>query len=801
MKTVLLKTPILAVAAGLACATADAQLPTNFPAITVSAYDSNKVAEGYVFLTSFGLAPGAPSFLMILDNDGNVVDGDKYQQLALLGMDFKMQANGLLSYADALAGLPYGGGWDCNQRLVDASITNLVETFQMKNGYLAELHDFELLPNGHALMVGYYGTEIDLSGIVNGGHPAALVSGAIIQELDAQRNAVFQWRSWDAYDFETHTFANPGGAVQGSEFHVNNVNLDADGNLIVGTPAEIWKVNRQTGEVMWTLGGPNNEFTFIDGDVSHFGGHGTHRLPNGNLLMYDNSDGTITSRVHEYALDETNKVATRVWSYIPPAPIICRITGNAQRLPNGNTFICWGGFRSAGVPVCSEVTPAGEVVFELSYDDTALQSYRAYRFPYPPNEKIEHTNTELAEGNDYDFGSTGVNLDVQSLSTFGYNDVTVTRAPYAPLQPSFITKAPRALPLRVTVAQHGISSITADLSFDVASFGFNDPTNLTVYHRTTPGTGLFVALATTYNQGTGELQVPMTQFGEFIFCHPDLADVAHAPILNRPESYRGVQTNKVVAPRKVETNVVYTVNQDLPILLSWSPRGFARFYDLEVATDAAFTSLVANRIYINDAFHVLSNALPNTTYHWRARARVDDGTVTGDWSTNTFQTIAPTIAVTVPNGGELWTRGLDEFIQWTDNIAESVVIELYKGGVFVQTIATNPSSGAFQWEVDPALAPGSDYAIKISSVTSPALGDMSDGDFNIDVPEITRITKNPDDSVVLEWTGTATSVYVEFSTAPGGASWSTLAGPLSGNSWTNMSPPSATNGNYRLRLQ
>jgi hypothetical protein len=67
-----------------------------------------------------------------------------------------------------------------------------------------------------------------------------------------------------------------------AEVPVNSINLDIDGHIIAGTPDEIRKINRQTGDVMWTLGGGANEFSFVDGDVSHFGGHGTYRLKNGN---------------------------------------------------------------------------------------------------------------------------------------------------------------------------------------------------------------------------------------------------------------------------------------------------------------------------------------------------------------------------------------------------------------------------------------------------------------------------------------------------------------------------------------
>lgn len=782
----------------------NAQTPAIFPAITVSIHDPGKVAEGYIFLASLSILPGASSFLMILDNDGRPVDGNKYKELLRVTGDFKVQASGLLSYADSFFTLPYTGGWDVDQRIVDESLINIVETIQMKNGYLHEFHDFQLLPNGHALTMGYYLSEVDMSRIVNGGHPAARVSGTVIQELDAQRNAVFQWRSWDYYDFEDHTYANPTAAML-SEFHINNINLDIDGHIIAGTPHEIRKINRQTGEVLWTLGGGANEFTFVDGDVSHFGGHGTYRLKNGNILMYNNAVGATTSRVHEYALDETNKIGTRVWSYIPPRHIAGRFTGNAQRLENGNTLICWGLPRTMGIPVCTEITSEGEVVFELFFDNPELSSYRAYRFPYPvASRTIEHLEQQLSAGNDYDFGDTGVNIDVQSLAGVGYNEVTVIREPYAPVFPSFLSKPPRVLPVRVRVIESEIAGMTAVISYNAAGFGFEDPAQLTVYHRPTPGSGQFTELATApYDPLAGQVRVTMTQFGEFIFGYPDVEDIANPPILHRPENYRGVQRNMIVAPRQIESNAVYTVNQELPVYLSWSPRGFGRYYALQIATDETFTSPEVDLSFQSDAFHVMSNVMAGATYHWRARSIVESNGfhVAGDWSTGSFQTEPPRIGIVAANGGEFWQRGHGYFIQWNANIQGNVSIDLHKDDAFLEVITTNtPGTGAYMWEPGFNLDPGTDYSIKITSVSAAGLFAVSAAHFNIDVPEITTITVSGG-SIVLGWDGTSAGVYVEHNPGFSPIAWREIAGPIMGNSWTNTTPPGDPTGYYRLRLE
>ena len=65
--------------------------------------------------------------------------------------------------------------------------------------------------------------------------------------------------------------------------------------------------------------------------------------------------------------------------------------------------------------------------------------------------------------------------------------------------------------------------------------------------------------------------------GEFIFGYPDIAEVPYPPILDAVENYPGVQPYNVIAPPAATTGVVYSVNQTLPVWLSWSPKGFAGY--------------------------------------------------------------------------------------------------------------------------------------------------------------------------------------------------------------------------------
>lgn len=389
------------------CLSAFAQLPADFPTLTVTTNYAPAVADGYIFQAVNLPVAGIGYYAMIVGNDGAPI---WYQALTNACWDFKVLPNGYLHYASQIHALTYTGGGDVTHQIFDNNYYP-AETIQAGNGYIAEAHEFQMLPNGNVLLIGYYLTQVDMSQVVTNGNPAALVSGAVVQELDGQRNVVFQWRSWDHYPF-TSQWVNSTASVI-SEFHVNCVFQDTDGNLVVSTPDWVKKINRQTGDIMWHLGGIENQFTFVGvtaaQGVSDFASHDINRLPNGDVLLYNNSKFGVpgsSSSAKEYALDEVNKIATRVWAFSPDTPINGPFQGSAERLANGNTFIGWGGLPGVTKVACTEVS-GSNVVFQMQFDNTNVVSYRTFRFPYPPQAQDNAVSVkELAQGNSYDFPGT-----------------------------------------------------------------------------------------------------------------------------------------------------------------------------------------------------------------------------------------------------------------------------------------------------------------------------------------------------------------------------------------------------------
>ncbi|WP_202224519.1 Ser-Thr-rich GPI-anchored membrane family protein, partial [Okeania sp. KiyG1] len=76
------------------------------------------------------------------------------------------------------------------------------------------------------------------------------------------------------------------------------------------------------------------------------------------------------------------------------------------------------------------------------------------------------------------------------------------------------------------------------------------------------------------------------------------------------------------------------------------------------------------------------------------------------------------ITVNSPNKGNTLEPGESHRITWNDNISENVKLELYKRGSFHSVIdSSTPSDGSYRWTVPTSITDGSDYKVKITSVS------------------------------------------------------------------------------------
>jgi hypothetical protein len=348
-------------------------VPPGFPSMDIGVVEDP--GEGHIFMTNFQWANDPPpSFLLILENDGTPFFFRRSNSFAL---DFKKQNDNLLSYYEF--GTP-------GFTLMDSTYTD-VDLCGCGNGYTVDPHDLQVLDNEHYLIICEDRQEIDMSQIVPGGDPEAVVVGMIFQEMDRSKNVVFEWRSWDHFEITDAV-----GVDLTSDLidyvHSNALVQDHDGNWLVSSRhlSEITKIDRSTGDILWRWGGKNNQFRFV-GDIDDSTGfhyqHDIHRLDNGNYMLYDNGNFHTPpySRAVEYRLDTKAMTATLVWQYRDKPDIYANFMRSSQRLPGGNTFIGWGGSTFGPITTLTEVRPDGGKAFELTLTNGTV-NYRGFRFPW-----------------------------------------------------------------------------------------------------------------------------------------------------------------------------------------------------------------------------------------------------------------------------------------------------------------------------------------------------------------------------------------------------------------------------------
>jgi hypothetical protein len=102
-----------------------------------------------------------------------------------------------------------------------------------------------------------------------------------------------------------------------------------------------------------------------------------------------------------------------------------------------------------------------------------------------------------------------------------------------------------------------------------------------------------------------------------------------------------------------------------------------------------------------------------------------------DESDNNFRLSGPPMVTYPSAAGIVWESGTIYEITWQDFTDPYVKIELLKGGTVVRTVTTaTPNDGTMLWRA-PAITPGSDYKIQITSTATPTMTDLSDNNFSI----------------------------------------------------------------------
>jgi hypothetical protein len=317
-------------------------LPSDLPTYVASGPDPS---PGYVVFSagSYGLA---------IDNTGRVVW--YYRFPAGAGLNFQPQPNGRYLSRPSLPGQP------ASSVLFEIDpLGNVTRTLGCTGGMQARLHDFIAKPDGSYWVMCDEVRVLDLS--ADGGPPDAQVMGQRVQHIAADRHVLFEWSVFDHLNVDYRTLDTNdrvGGALNWT--HGNAIDLDSAGNLLISfrNLSEITKIDTSTGNVLWRLGGRENQFRLPDGTAPKFvRQHGVRFAGSGQLMLLDNLGDPSASRAERYEIDEAKHNIRMIGSYGPAAGVVAQIGGTTQSIPGGRTLVSFGNggrveeYDSAGVSV------------------------------------------------------------------------------------------------------------------------------------------------------------------------------------------------------------------------------------------------------------------------------------------------------------------------------------------------------------------------------------------------------------------------------------------------------------------
>ncbi|MBS1589841.1 MAG: aryl-sulfate sulfotransferase [Bacteroidetes bacterium] len=246
-------------------------------------------------------------------------------------------------------------------------------TVDARTNNMLDCHDFILLSDNHYIGLAF--REKIVTNIPGENGDSDKVIAPIIQEVN---NGQVVWQ-WDATD-HPELYAN---SVESNDFnqstdqdylHLNSMYLDPkDNNLICSfrNANQIIKISRQSGSILWKLGGNNSDFP-ITNDQQFLRQHCV-TLHNDTLLIFDNGLYGVrnSTRIVEMKINEAAKTIN-YFSAVPVPGLFCQYMGSVQKI-NGLYFVGGG-----TVNTILEFNPqTGEKTFEMPISGN---SYRARKY-------------------------------------------------------------------------------------------------------------------------------------------------------------------------------------------------------------------------------------------------------------------------------------------------------------------------------------------------------------------------------------------------------------------------------------
>jgi len=249
---------------------------------------------------------------------------------------------------------------------------------------------------------------------------------------------------------------------------------------------------------------------------------------------------------------------------------------------------------------------------------------------------------------------------------------------------------------------------------------------------------------------------------------PTVSDTSNA-------NFSIVQAITVTSPHGGENWVVGSTQN-----ITWSSVGFTGNVNISISRNSGTTwsTIISN---MPDDGSQVWKVTGTATTQAKIKVASVSTPIVFDISDANISIIPPTLTVTSPNGGENWEAGSSQALTWSSvGITGNLNILISRnGGTSWTTIFTNtPNDGTQIWTVTGTAT--TQGRIKVVSVTSPTVFDISTANFNI-IPTLTVTSPNGGENWSagsarsITWKSSGVTGYVNIQLSrDGGTNWTTI---------------------------
>jgi len=293
-------------------------------------------------------------------------------------------------------------GYARGQAVIMDTSLRPVKTVTALNGLSAlDQHEFNIVGDS-ALTTIYQPERYDLSAFnISGGE--GWILNCVFQDVNLTTGELsFEWSAIEHVALSEGYVTPNQSEVAGTGFtavspwdyfHINSVDKNDDGDYLVSSrhASTLYKINGQTGEIIWRCGGKLSDFQMRNGlswSYQHNARWLSHNASTDIISFFDNASNGFNQSANHSAgciiqLNHGASPPTVELLHSYPGPEdnpVSASQGNLQILnpndwANSNTFAGWG-----SQPYVTEHAPDGTILYQANVASNGQMNYRAYKF-------------------------------------------------------------------------------------------------------------------------------------------------------------------------------------------------------------------------------------------------------------------------------------------------------------------------------------------------------------------------------------------------------------------------------------